>query len=121
MNDLITIELKGVRFFAFHGLYEEEKQTGNEFEMDLQVSYSRGASGTITGLEETINYVALFELVRKEMKQPRELLETLVMEITERLHVLYPFVRKIEIRVCKLNPPISQFTGKVGVHYVKEY
>ena len=120
MNDSITIELKQLRFFAFHGLYPEEKKTGNEFEVDLFVTYSPG-NGIITGLEETVNYVALFELLKKEMQQPRELLETLAMEIAGLIHASFRFTKRIEIRITKLHPPIDRFTGSVGVNYSKEY
>ena len=39
MPGSITIELKGLRFFAYHGLYAEEQKTGNEFEIDLFVTH----------------------------------------------------------------------------------
>jgi 7,8-dihydroneopterin aldolase/epimerase/oxygenase len=120
MSDRITIELKQLRFFAFHGLYAEEKKTGNEFEVDLGVAYSSG-SGIITGLEETVNYVALYELLKKEMQQPRELLETLIMEIAGQVHASFPMIKKIEICIRKLHPPIDRFTGSVGVSYSKDY
>jgi 7,8-dihydroneopterin aldolase/epimerase/oxygenase len=120
MSELITIALKQLRFFSFHGLYPEEKKTGNEFEVNLSVTYAPG-SGTITGLEETVNYAALYELLKKEMQKPRELLETLVMEIAEQVHKNFPIIKSIEIGVTKLHPPIEQFTGTVGVRYSKEY
>ena len=39
MAGLMTIELTGLRFHAFHGLYEGEKIVGNEFDVSLYVSY----------------------------------------------------------------------------------
>jgi dihydroneopterin aldolase len=120
MNDLVTIELKELRFFAFHGLYSEEKKTGNEFEMNLSVAFHPG-SGTITGIADTVNYAALYELMRSEMQQPRELLETVVMELAEKIHAGWPSVKKIDIGLTKLQAPIEKFTGKVGVRYTKEY
>jgi dihydroneopterin aldolase len=36
---VITIELKQLRFLAYHGLYAEERKTGNEFEINLSVSF----------------------------------------------------------------------------------
>lgn len=120
MNSLLTISLTGLRFFAYHGLYEEEKKTGNQFEIDLMVSYVP-SSGTITDISDTINYVSLYELLKKEMQQPRGLLETLAMEIAEKIHHDFPMVKRIEFSIVKTQPPIIQFTGKVGVKYVKEF
>jgi len=80
MAGSMTIELKQLRFFGHHGLYKEERKTGNEFEVNVSVSYIPG-SELITELSSTINYAVLFETVRKRMKQPTDLLETLVMQI----------------------------------------
>ncbi|HEV7780135.1 MAG TPA: dihydroneopterin aldolase [Chitinophagaceae bacterium] len=120
MNDLITIELKQLRFFAFHGLYEEEKRTGNEFEVNLSVGYTP-AAGTITGLQETVNYASMYALLKTEMQKPRELLETFVMEMTELMHASFPIIKRVSIEITKLQPPIARFNGTVGVRYSKEY
>ena len=120
MNELITIELKQLRFFAFHGLYEEEKKTGNEFEINMSVGFIPH-SGTITDLQETVNYAGLYTLLRSEMQKPRALLETVVMEITELVHASFPIVKKVDITITKLHPPIARFTGTVGVRFSKEY
>jgi dihydroneopterin aldolase len=120
MTGLITIELKKLRFFAYHGLYEEEKRTGNEFEVNVIVAYPP-VSGTVTSIDETINYVTIFELVKNEMDQPRELLETLAMEIAEHLHQEYRKIKRVEVTVTKLQPPMPSFTGHVSVTYSKQF
>ena len=117
MAALITVELKQLHFFAYHGLYAEERKTGHEFEVNLFVSYLP-VSGTITGISDTVNYV---ELLKSEMQKPRELLETFVMEVSEIIHLSFSQIKKIEIAVTKLHPPITGFTGTVGVKYSKEY
>ena len=116
----ITIELKKLRFFAYHGLYAEERKTGNEFEVNLTVSYTP-VSGTITHLDDTVNYTMLYELLKAEMQKPRDLLETFVMEVAEHIHSSFPQIKKVEIFITKLHPPIAKFIGTVGVKYCKEY
>jgi dihydroneopterin aldolase len=120
MSNLLTIELKQLHFFAFHGLYEEEKKTGNEFEVNLSVDYKPGTV-VISEIADTINYAELFDLVKAEMQKPRDLLETLAMEIVELIHSLYPQITKAVITITKLHPPITAFTGSVGVKYKKEW
>ena len=119
MQDKITIEVLNARFHAFHGYFEEEKKTGNEFEVDARVVID--PAGLLTGISETVNYVTLFEIIEKEMQEPRELLETLVMEMAGKAHNAFPAIEKISISVTKLNPPIYRFSGKVRVLYEKEY
>jgi dihydroneopterin aldolase len=120
MPDLLTIELKQLLFFANHGLFAEERKTGNEFEVNLLVSY-QPSSGTITDISDTVNYVQLYNLLKTEMQKPRNLLETFVMEVTELIHSSFQKIRKVEISITKLHPPIAKFTGTVGVTYSKEY
>lgn len=120
MNGLMTIELKGLHFYAYHGLYPEEKKTGNEFEVSLSVSY-RPASGTITDISDTVNYAALYALLKKEMTEPRHLLETFVMEMAELIHLSFPQITKIDISITKLHVPVPKFTGSAGVTYTVTY
>ena len=117
---MITIELKQLRFLAYHGLYAEERKTGNEFEINLSVSF-QPSSGTITGIADTVNYSSLYSLLKTEMQKPRHLLETLVMEVAEVIHVSFPQIKKIEISITKLHVPIAKFTGTAGVRYQKGY
>jgi dihydroneopterin aldolase len=120
MEELITIELRQLRFFAFHGLYPEEKKTGNEFEIDLTVAFIP-VSGTITGLDDTINYVALYETLRAEMQKPRDLLETFAMEMTDIIHRSFAQAKKIRISITKLHLLIPAFTGNATVSYQREF
>jgi dihydroneopterin aldolase len=117
---VITIELKKLRFLAFHGLYAEERKTGNEFEINLSVSF-RPSSGTITGIADTVNYAELYQLLKTEMQKPRHLLETFLMEMAEVIHVAFPRIKKIEISITKLHVPVSKFTGTAGVRFEKDY
>lgn len=117
---MIKIDLTGLRFYAYHGLYEEERKTGNEFEVNLSVSYTP-VSEMITELSGTIDYGKLYELLKAEMKQPRHLLETLVMEIAEAIHAKFPLTTTVVISIKKLNLPIARFKGTATVSYSKTW
>lgn len=120
MAGIITIELKGLRFFAYHGLFAEERKAGNEFEIDLYVTH-HPSKDPIRKINETVNYVNLFEIIRKEMETPRELLETFVMEAADLIRNSFQNITQVEISMTKLHPPIPGFTGRVGVMYRKNY
>jgi dihydroneopterin aldolase len=119
MRAVMTIQLNQLRFIAKHGLYAEELKTGNEFEVSLSVDHIP-VEGIITDLSATVNYVKLYELVKGRMQQPSALLETVAMEITETIFAAFPTVKKTELSIIKLHPPIAGFTGSVGVNYCKE-
>jgi dihydroneopterin aldolase len=116
----MTIELKQARFFAYHGLDEDEKKKGNDFEVSLSVTFSPSLH-VIAEISSTINYVDLFEITREEMARPRDLLETLAMEIIEVVHSRFPAILHAEISITKLRPPIEGLVGTVGVTYSKDW
>ncbi|MBL7724703.1 MAG: dihydroneopterin aldolase [Chitinophagaceae bacterium] len=120
MHGIMTIELKGLRFHAFHGLFPEEKKTGNDFEINLMVSFVPNNT-IIRDLDSTVDYARLYEILKTEMQKPRALLETLAMEIAELIHSLFPEIRRIDISIRKDQPPILHFTGNTGVRYQIEY
>ncbi len=115
-----TIELRGLRFFAGHGLYPEEALVGNEFEVDVSVVH-QAPEKTVSSIDQTVNYVEAFRIVQEEFSQRKELLETCAMQIADRLQEKFPRIEKLTISIRKLNPPISGFTGSVGVSYSKEF
>ena len=117
---MVTIKLNQLRFFAHHGLYEEERKVSNEFMVDLEVSFESSAA-IITKMNETINYIKLYELVKKHMLQTTDLVETLTMQITSDIHDTYPQVKKVSIAVTKKYPPVINFSGNFSVSYLREF
>jgi len=120
MPGLITISLHNVRFRAYHGLYPEERQKGNDFVVNMQVGYEPGQE-TILSLGNTIDYAALFEIINQTMQQPVDLLETLVQTMAHEVHDKFPAVKKVSVSVEKLNPPIDKFSGSAEVKYQMEF
>ncbi|MBU6158752.1 MAG: dihydroneopterin aldolase [Bacteroidetes bacterium] len=116
---MYSVTLQNVSFFAYHGLYPEEAVNGNTFEVDLTLCCDYHQP--IQTIEETVDYVAVYELLKTEMAIPRLLLETLAEDICEKIHTSFPSVHTININIRKMHPPIPGFTGQVGVGLVKEY
>ncbi len=120
MNEYFIIELKDVRFFAFHGCYELERKVGTDFIVNLKVWY-KPKPATDFQLNDTVNYVSLFELVKKEMQVPTALLETLISKMEVSIHNQFPEIKEMEISITKQNPPILNMAGKVAVSFKKLY
>ncbi len=114
-----TVHLRDIKFFAFHGVYTEEKLTGNEFEVNLSVGFDQGSVGN--DLSRTVDYVHLFDIIKLEMQQPRALLEAVAESVIAAICLSYPFVKSISVEIWKLNPPIEQFQGKVGISLNKTF
>jgi dihydroneopterin aldolase len=119
-STVITICFEKLQFFAFHGLYEEEKKSGNEFEMDVKISFLP-EKNIITDINETIDYATVFELIQKEMQHPRELLETFLAELAEKMKQQFPIIIGVEMKLCKRTAPINQMKGRVSVQLFRQW
>lgn len=116
---LIRISISKLRLFGFHGLHIEERTAGAEYEISMEIFFE--ATKKITRLEETVDYVKVHEILRKEMENPWSLLETVGMEISKRVKEVYPYVSEINITISKINPPLVNFRGELGVTIINRY
>ena len=117
---MITIHLYNLKFYSFHGVHEEEKILGNEYEVYADVEFHE-EDDEINSLSKTINYTAIFEIIKKRMQIPSSLLETVVMDIGNTIHEQYGYVRRIYVSLKKVHPPIKGIEGAVGVTWHKEF
>lgn len=116
----LTIHLKNLHFFAYHGLYDLEKKNGNEFELDVAISF-RHAEGIIRHIDDTINYASVYEIINVEMQKPRELLETFLDELAQLLKSSFPRILNVDLTLYKLTAPIEELKGKVGVQLRRDF
>lgn len=117
---MITIHLYNLIFYSFHGVHEEEKLLGNEYEVNANVQFHEDHP-EIHSLSQTINYAEVFEIIKSRMNIPTPLLETIVMDIGNTIHEKYNYVRHISISLKKKYPPIESIEGSVGVTWHKEF
>lgn len=104
--DVLT--LSGLQYHARHGYYQQERDDGNDFEVDLVFHADLGTAGAADDLEQTIDYQQAEQVVRGVMEGPPvKLIETLATRIGEQLFARFDAVQKLEVRVRKLHPPIE--------------
>lgn len=113
---MLTIHLNKLRFFAYHGLYEEETVAGEEFELDVHLEYSP-VRMPIDHISETVDYTAVYALIKEHMNRPELFLETLSHSIALDILIQFKSVMSVDITVTKLRPPIVNFTGNISVQY----
>jgi dihydroneopterin aldolase len=119
MNRTMTVCLDNWFCRAFHGVFEEEQRTGNEFSLTVRASYQ--VHGGINSIDETINYTDLLRIARTVMEKPEALLETVAMKIAEEIKTSFPQVTYIYISLYKTQAPIPNFQGRVGVIFEQNY
>lgn len=110
-----TISLKDLRFFSTIGLFEQERLIGNEFIVNIDVSFYRSTPVDDNSLDEMISYVDIYNIVNEEMKTGGKLLETVAWRISKRIKNEKPIISYGKITIAKMRPPISGIDGFASV------
>ena len=104
------LSLLGMRFEARHGVHDWEKETPQPFEVDVVLHADLSAAAARDALDATVDYGALFELVRGIVEgRSRDLVEALAGSIASAvLAATDPaLVDEVEVRVRKPKAPID--------------
>lgn len=101
------IELRGLKFKAYHGYYDEERERGNQFEVDIILDLDFSGASASDDLKLTVDYQEIYQLVANQMKKPSYLLEHVVDNILTEIRDGYSSVNYAEVKVYKMNPPIG--------------
>ena len=110
-----TIHIHTIRVYAYHGCLPEERRVGSDYTVDLSVNADLDAASVSDRLEDTIDYVALHNIVREEMAIPADLMEHVCKRIIDRVLKEMPAVQEAEVIVAKCNPPIMGDVQSVSV------
>ena len=109
------IILRNVRFHAFHGVLPQERQVGGDFLVNLRVGYPFEKAMESDEVGDTLNYATLFDLVKREMNIPSQLLEHVAGRIVKAIVATFPAVTSIDLELIKQNPPMGADSDGAGV------
>ncbi|MEX0844728.1 MAG: dihydroneopterin aldolase [Balneolaceae bacterium] len=106
-----TLTIKGMKFRAYHGVHEQEKIEGNDFEVDVVFNAHLSAPGNSDKLKYAIDYTKVHQITAGIMNGgSADLIEHLCFKIGSSLSDAFPEIEKFEVSVRKLNPPLSSDT-----------
>jgi len=109
------IELEGMEFFSFHGCFKEEQVIGTKFKIDLLIEVDTEEAEKEDDLSKTVNYLTVYQLVKKQMEIKSKLLENVAKRIIDELYSKFPEIKHIKIKVSKLNPPLGGKLSSVSL------
>ena len=109
------IKVHDIKIHTNHGCMEEEAKIGNDYIVNAVVKTDLDLSAQADDLKDTVDYVAIYNIVFEEMKIRAKLLETVVQRIIDRILKEHKSVEEGTIEVQKLNPPIGGNVGYVSV------
>ena len=114
------ILLQGLQYHAFIGVGEQEQVVGNDYVLDLRISYPLAAAAFAAAMksddvDDTLNYADVFNIVSDVMKQPSKLLEAAAGKIVNELLARYIQLESIDLKLVKKNPPMSADCHSAGI------
>jgi len=112
---MATILISGMKFYGYHGCFEEEQTIGTRFVVDIALTCDIAKAAETDNIEDAVNYVSVYELVREVMNKPTHLLEALADRIIKSVKSTFPVVERVRVKVCKLNPPLDNQTDYIAV------
>lgn len=101
------IWLREMHFRAYHGVMAQERKIGADFTVTVRISCDLEKVVTTDCLDDTLDYAAVYELVKREMNVASQLLEHVAGRIGDALIQQFPQVHSVDVWLTKDNPPIG--------------
>ena len=105
------IRIGQIRLYGYHGVFAEEQEKGQTFEVDVELCMDLKQAGNSDCLESTIDYVEVYRVVEQVVTgKPKQLIEALAEHIARDLLKAFS-IQQVIIRVRK---PQVQMPGPFG-------
>lgn len=101
------IRIVNMTFYGHHGIEESERELGGRFAIDVELYLDLGPAGRTDDLTKTIDYKAVYDLVRRmESSRRYQLLEALAHDVAESILTNFA-VEKVVVRARKQSVPLG--------------
>ncbi len=119
MSGVFEVRVSGLRFRGFHGVFESERENGNEFSASVAASVEGSADET-DSLSDTVDYSALAGLL-VSLSDSRSFMtvEGLAGAYAALVLERFPLVSSVEVVIDKLSPPMAADVVACGVRLVR--
>ncbi len=114
----MIISLHTIKLFAHHGVYEEERLKGNNFEINLSVVIEMPPAVETDLLEDTVDYTALADMVyRISATKQYVTIEAFAFDICTAILKRDNRIESVTIDLRKLNPPMEGDIASAGITF----
>lgn len=113
------ITLTGIEVYAHHGVHQFERDYGQRFIVDVDMTVDLQAAGTTDDLTKTVNYGTVARMVEGMLKsEPVNLLETLAERVCAEV-LRDTRVQQVAVTVHKPQAPLTMKFADVSVTLVR--
>lgn len=114
-----VLRLKNMLFHAYHGVWDEEREVGQRFQVDVEIYDDFSVAGKSDRLKDTIDLYRVYQVVeevvvRRQFKLVEALAETIAQALLQEFDI-----REILVRVRKPNSPIKGISDGIEVEIVR--
>ena len=115
------IKLNKMEFYAYHGLFQEERVLGQRFFVDLELHLSLNKAGKSDDMNDSVHYGEVYETVKTIVEtKMKNLVEAVAEEIAMTVLERFSLVDACLVQVTKPDPPIRGHYESVAVEIYRE-
>ena len=116
------ITLHRLRFHAQHGVLEQERVVGNDYEVTVRMEGDFLKAVETDEVADTVNYAEVYDVIKVQMAVPSRLLEHVAGCIGRSLLDKFPMLDAVHVEVVKRNPPMGAdcYGAEVGISVTRE-
>lgn len=113
-NDKIV--LKGMSFYGYHGVSKIERQKGQKFYMDIEMTLDLAKAGRTDKLSKTVDYPQVYSLIKElQSKKKYHLMEALAEDIADAVLNKFTRINEVTVKVRKPQVPVGGLMEYVEV------
>lgn len=109
------INITNIELYSNHGCLEEEEKVGSNYIVNIKLKANLSKPSKTDNLEDTVDYVLIHSIVKKEMNKRAKLLEVVTQRIVDAIMKQHPIINTVWVNVAKKNPPIGGEASEVSV------
>lgn len=114
------IMIKGLRLFAYHGVFEKEKREGQTFVLDLTLEADLSKACASDALADTVSYADVIETVKRAFcATSYDLIECAAQTVADAVLAEYEKVIRVTVRVMKPDAPLDAELAYAAVEIVR--
>ncbi|MDP1712789.1 MAG: dihydroneopterin aldolase [Candidatus Nanopelagicaceae bacterium] len=103
-----SIEIKGIRGFGYHGVFDHERENGQEFLVDISLNLDLRKAAGSDAVDDTVDYGSVCNLVLSAIVGPPvALIEKLASQIADLLLTNFSLLDSVVVVVHKPQAPVE--------------
>ncbi|PNT65163.1 dihydroneopterin aldolase 2 [Brachypodium distachyon] len=118
--DKDKLVLRGLQFYGFHGVKQEEKTLGQKFVVDVDAWMDFSVAGETDSICDTVSYTDIYRIVKDVVEGPsNNLLESVAHRIARDTLLKFPQISAVRVKVGKPHVAVQGVVDYLGVEILR--